>query len=421
MPGHKGVSRLGIEEFDLTEVSGADSLFEADGIIFESEKNAGQLFGAKTFFSAGGSSLSIRAMLYLAKVNSGKSRLIAGRNAHKSLVQSAALLGIDVDFIWGEGDGFVSRRINAKDVEKAIHESDDVMAVYITAPDYLGVSSDLSAIAEVCHLYGLPLLVDNAHGAYLKFLTPSRHPIDLGADMCADSAHKTLPALTGASYLHIAHSDKYGFSSGAREALSLFGSTSPSYLILASLDLTNKYINDGYRHRLSAFVEKLNIFRLRLEDLGYNLVDTSTTDPLKITFRAWEYGITGTDLGNFLRRGGIECEFSDRDYLVLMLTPDNSEDELELLYKLLSTLPKGTALKRVSFADFVPARATSIRDAVMSSYERISICETVGRVLASPSVPCPPAVPILVPGELVDERAVSVYEYYGIKELFVKK
>ena len=419
MPGHKGASFLGGESLDLTEVSGADSLYEADGIILESERNAGELFGAKTYYSTGGSSLSIRAMLYLARVNSTGVRLIAGRNAHKSLVQSAALLGLEIDWLYGEGDGYLSRVIDASEVESAIRRGNKPVAVYITSPDYLGRSSDISEIADVCHTHGIPLLVDNAHGAYLKFLDKSRHPIDLGADMCADSAHKTLPALTGASYLHVAPDDKFGFSKRVREALSLFGSTSPSYLIMASLDLTNGYIADGYRERLSAFIKKLDVIRLKLREKGYNLIDTTDTDPLKITVKASELGISGVSLGEILRLGGVECEFSDRDNLVLMLTPENTDSELERLADILLSVERRVPLIRHVAENFKPTVKMSIRDAVMSKSVNLPVCEAKGRVLATASVPCPPAVPILVPGEVVDERAISLYSYYGIETLSV--
>lgn len=129
-------------------------------------------------------------------------------------------------------------------------------AVYVTSPDYLGGMQDVAALAEVCHRHGTLLMVDNAHGAYLRFLRPSRHPLDLGADLCCDSAHKTLPVLTGGAYLHIAKTAPASLAENAKEALALFGSTSPSYLTLSSLDCFNG--ETDYPARLAETVERLH-------------------------------------------------------------------------------------------------------------------------------------------------------------------
>ena len=207
IPGHKGCGS-NLEAFDITEIDGADSLYEASGIIRESEKNAGLLFGAETFYSAEGSSLSIRAMLYLtalyAKENEKKCLIWAGRNAHKTFINAVSLLDIDVEWLCSENSSYLSCILSAEDILKQL-DSTDILpsAIYLTSPDYLGNIADIKNIADVCHKKGILLLVDNAHGAYLKFLPESLHPIDLGADMCCDSAHKTLPALTGSAYLHI--------------------------------------------------------------------------------------------------------------------------------------------------------------------------------------------------------------------------
>ena len=202
MPGHKGNGE--IERYDLTEISGADSLYEASGIIAESEKNAGEIFGAKTFYSTEGSSLSIKAMLHLvclyAREKGEKPLILAARNVHKSFVSAAVLLDFKIDWLYGERSSYLECKISPRELESYFNGAERLpTAFYITSPDYLGNVQDVKGLSEVCHRYGVLLLVDNAHGAYLKFLSPSRHPIDLGADIVCDSAHKTLPALTGAA------------------------------------------------------------------------------------------------------------------------------------------------------------------------------------------------------------------------------
>lgn len=235
MPGHKGHSFVGCEKYDITEIVGADSLFEADGIIAESEKNASELFGTgATLYSAEGSSLCIRAMLYLIrqkKANTGRKPLIAAtRNAHKVFALTVSLLDIDVLWIENERENstLCDCLITAEQLDKTLANlSCPPDAVFITSPDYLGNIADIKGLANIAHKYGSLLLCDNAHGAYLKFLDNGSHPIDNGADMCCDSAHKTLPALTGGAYLHINKTAPVFLKQNAREALSMFGSTSP--------------------------------------------------------------------------------------------------------------------------------------------------------------------------------------------------
>ena len=278
MPGHKGVSFLGCEAFDITEIRGADELYAPDGIIRKSEENATLLFGtAKTVYSAGGSSQSINAMLYLSYIKADKSTrpfVLAGRNAHKSFIYALAKLDTDVEWISPENtDSICSCIVNGEMVEKALKTFDTKpFAVYITSPDYLGGMSDIPSIAKVCKSYDIPLLVDNAHGSYLKFYKQDLHPISLGADMCCDSAHKTLPVLTGGGYLHIAKNDKYNFSQNVVNAMAIFGSTSPSYLILQALDLCNKYIDERIKNDIEICAEKVAELGCLINSKGFGIL-----------------------------------------------------------------------------------------------------------------------------------------------------
>ena len=193
----------------MTEIRGADVLSCPKGIIAKSEKNAAATFGAaQTVYSTEGSTASIKAMLYLACAyakETGKNEVIlAARNVHKAFCDAAALLGFGIEWLYDEGGDLLSYSLTAQTLEKKLSSMPVLpVAVYVTSPDYLGNIADIKAIAKVCEHHGVLLLVDNAHGAYLKFLMEDIHPMTLGADMCADSAHKTLPCLTGGSYLHI--------------------------------------------------------------------------------------------------------------------------------------------------------------------------------------------------------------------------
>lgn len=422
MPGHKGVSFIGCESLDITEVSGADSLYEASGIIAESEENASALFGCKTFYSTEGSSQCIRAMMHLvtlyARERGEKTRVLAVRNVHKAFMYAAALLDLDVDWLAGEGD-LLSCEVTAEAVEEYfIHSEKLPHALYITSPDYLGKVADIAGIAEVCRRYGVLLCVDNAHGAYLRFLPVSEHPIDCGAHICCDSAHKTLPVLTGGAYLHIADDAPAFFAERAKDSLALFGSTSPSYLIMQSLDMANKYIAEGYSDVLGEYCLAVMELKDKLRIHGYLLYGN---EPLKMTLRAKAYGYLGTELADILRENGIECEFADPDYLVLMLTPEIRREELTRLCGVLCAIPQKTPIFERPPKIKCGERKMSVRDALFSLAETLCSKNAVNRVLASPSVGCPPAVPIAVCGELLDENAVRCFEYYGIDKISVVK
>ena len=261
MPGHKGAALLGCEPYDLTEITGADSLYEADGIIRESENNASGLFGCPTFYSTEGSSQCIRAMMHLlmlyAKANGKKQLIAAARNVHKTFLTAAAFQDWETVWLWpDEQESYLSCTAHADQLDQALQNMPEKpVAVYLTSPDYLGQQSDIRSISRVCRKHGVLLAVDNAHGAYLHFLKESLHPMDMGADICCDSAHKTLPVLTGGAYLHIRESAPQRFMKNAKQAMVLFGSTSPSYLTLSSLDLCNLYLKENFEDKLARMVE----------------------------------------------------------------------------------------------------------------------------------------------------------------------
>ena len=418
MPGHKGCGLLGFEQFDITEIAGADSLYEANGIIKQSEQNASALFGSDTFYSTEGSSHCIRAMLYLAMSFCGnKNRLIAaGRNAHKAFLTAAALLDLDIDWLCGSGENYLSLNFSAEDMEDYFKSAATLpFAVYLTSPDYLGNRLDIKKISEVCRRYKVLLLIDNAHGAYLKFLQNSQHPIDLGADLCCDSAHKTLPVLTGGAYLHIKNSLHPFFKNNAKQALAMFGSTSPSYLILQSLDMANKYLY-GYKENLAAFIKKVEKLKKALEDYGYTLIGN---EPLKITILASAYGYNGTEIAEYMQNSGLIAEFFDADFITLMLTPENSDNCLSEISDVLKNLPKKERIKSTPPSFTLPTKKISVRKAAFSQSEIVKTQNALGRIAALPTVGCPPAVPIVMSGELIDQNVINTLEYYGIKETAV--
>ena len=416
MPGHKGRCFLGCEPWDITEIHGADALYEAEGILAESEQNAAALFGSqRTCYSTEGSSQCIRAMLYLAVAASGSHTVVAARNFHRAFVSAAALLDLEIRWLWPEESrSLCGCPISPAQLEETLHSlPEPPAAVYLTSPDYLGGMAEIPALAQVCHQHGTLLLVDNAHGAYLRFLQPSLHPLDLGADLCCDSAHKTLPVLTGGAYLHLSPTAPAQLAPLAKSALGLFGSTSPSYLTLASLDLCNRYLAEGYPQRLAEAVERLAELRERLTAAGWRV---EPSDPLRVTVAA-PRGVTGQELAGQLRRQGVECEYADRDFLVLMATPENTPEELAQAAAALGQCPGEANPPQLPLAR--GERACSIRQAAFAPRETVDAAHSLGRVCGLPTVGCPPAIPIAVSGERITPEALALFAYYGIEQVEV--
>ena len=416
MPGHKGRCFLGCEPWDITEIHGADALYEAEGILAESEQNAAALFGSqRTCYSTEGSSQCIRAMLYLAVAASGSHTVVAARNVHRAFVSAAALLDLEIRWLWPEESrSLCGCPISPAQLEETLHSlPEPPAAVYLTSPDYLGGMAEIPTLAQVCHQHGTLLLVDNAHGAYLRFLQPSLHPLDLGADLCCDSAHKTLPVLTGGAYLHLSPTAPAQLAPLAKSALGLFGSTSPSYLTLASLDLCNRYLAEGYPQRLAEAVERLAELRERLTAAGWRV---EPSDPLRVTVAA-PRGVTGQELAGQLRRQGAECEYADRDFLVLMATPENTPEELAQAAAALGQCPGEANPPQLPLAR--GERACSIRQAAFAPRETVDAAHSLGRVCGLPTVGCPPAIPIAVSGERITPEALALFAYYGIEQVEV--
>ena len=423
MPGHKGRNVLGLEQADITEIPGADVLYHPTGIILESERNAAALFGTgRTVYSTEGSSLPIRAMVYLTALYAaslGKRPLIAaGRNAHKVFITAAALLDVDVAWLYPENGGnLLSCEITPEGLDGYLKNTRELpAAVYITSPDYLGNMADVGGLSKVCRKFGCLLLVDNAHGAYLNFLPESRHPMALGADLCCDSAHKTLPVLTGGAYLHISGSAPELFSLAADQAMALFASTSPSYLILQSLDKANEALSSSWVEALHRAAGEWEKVKARLRIFGYSLAGQ---EPLKLTILPKDYGYTGDDLSRILEEKNVFCEFSDPDHLVLMLPVEYDPELPDRLTEAFLKIPRREVISIPAPALHRAETVLRPHDALFLPSRMVPVAEAAGRIMADPTVSCPPAIPVVCSGERIEEWAVEAMEYYGITQVRV--
>ena len=466
MPGHKGA--FGYED-DITEVHGADSLYEASGIIAESEKRTAELFGAEsTFYSTEGSSQVIKAMCFLAmqrwherngvrtddkdvSVKTGEERpvILATRNAHKSFIYADMLLCFDIKWMYPEREDYslCKCELTPEELDDYIKEIVNenagkvgIAAVYVTSPDYLGNILDIEGLATVAHKYDIPLLVDNAHGAYLKFVKNNNdnyskkdlHPITLGTDMCADSAHKTLPVLTGGAYLHVSEKSllkngKDEFEEEVRKALLMFGSTSPSYMIMESLDeALNRIKTADYLKTEKRVAELEN----KLSSIGYKLLNDN--EPLKIVVDLRGLSISGNELSDKLRKKGIECEYADPDFLVTMWSPFNEypkdyekfKDAMSELWDELdcsAEVRAGSSFNGIVIKDYkLPEVKYQPYEVKFLSHKKAKVDDSlIGKVVADTSVSCPPAVSPIVAGEIIDKNILLVLKYYGIIDIEV--
>lgn len=503
-----------IAKYDITEIARADDLYDPHGIIAESEANASRVFGCPTFYSTEGSSLCIRAMLYIcmmkqneeaAKKAAGtrrgagagsaheswmaagkKSRagteaarvpwVLAGRDAHKTFLSACILLGLDVEWVAPEAGDEVIDDVDVKNALLAGIKAHGFppCCVYVTTPTYIGWNVSIREVAKICHYYGVYVVVDNAHGAYLHFY-PYYHfgsdrkstldPISQGADMCCDSAHKTLPVLTGGAYLHL----RKGFYPGeldpkrkaepgrmVKEAMSLFASTSPSWLILQSLDKQNPYLAGAFGKEVERMDEAVYEARSALKDAGFELIGN---DRLRITIATRGWGYTGDEFAEILRtpvvidvapdevavvpgevdetpdKGenekrkkapaehvvrAVEVEFSDPDVVVMMFTPSNTSTELAEIVDRILRIPKRAPLPpSPELGSELPEKVMTMREAALLPGEFVSVGEALGRVAQLMDVSCPPAIPIVMPGERIGENEIARLRYYGYEMCMV--
>lgn len=412
-PGHKCSDILPQEllKLDLTELPDTDSLYEAGGIIRNTEKRLERLFGTKrTLISSGGCTLAIQTMLTLASIHGKK--ILFGRNIHRSAVNTCVLTGLEPVWIIPQSDSaFFTGRITAEDADRAFCQNPDAAALYVTSPDYYGEISDIKGLAEVCHKYGKLLLVDNAHGSHLAFGSKNLHPVALGADMSACSLHKTLPVLTGGAALNIADEE---CAVNAKQTMALFGSTSPSYVIMSSIDICCDYL-ESRKNEYALLEERIWKIKSLALERGL-LMPSGVCDPLRVCINTSCAGVSGDEQTGYFHRFNIEPEFCDGDNAVFICTPFNSENDfkrLEAAVGFLSGNGRNKAPENIS----LPETVMMPKEAVFSKTIRIAVGNSCGLVSAESACPCPPGVPVVMPGERIDKNVIKSLCRYGISDI----
>lgn len=422
MPGHKG-QLLGWELeqaalLDMTEIPDTGSLFDDLGPTRAAEELATQYFGtARTFFSAGGSTLCIQAMLRLCAPQGGT--VICSRVLHRSAVNAMALLGIDPVYLYPDGSAgpHFAGRVTPESVARALREHPDARAVYLTSPDYYGVMSDIRSICARAEQYHVPVIVDNAHGAHLYPLDPQLHPVVQGAAMSADSAHKTLPVLTGGSFLQIGRAE---YVPQAKAAMALFGSTSPSYLILTALDRCREWLGSGGENQIRTAAERCRDVKAFAGRMGF-LQPEGVCDPFHIALSGANMAYGGVRSGELLRTAGIEPEYAAADGIILMPSPMNSNRDYDRLCRSLERLPLTAQARSGCGALPSPRPAMRLREAILAPAEELPVEQSRGRTAAEVKCPCPPAIPVVMPGEIIDGACAEALKNFGVSKIKVVK
>ena len=392
MPGHKlgrlfGDTAIPLS-YDITEIEGADDLHAPTGAIREAEGLAAKAFGAAhTFFLVGGATAGIHAMIG-ATVSDGEEILVS-RAIHKSAVYALSHAGAKAIFLSPRrnADGFLA--VSPEDLAAKLRAFPNVKAFYLTNPDYYGNSQNLAELVGICHAAGVRVLVDEAHGAHFAF-----HPrmpqtaMAAGADMAVNSAHKTLPALTGSAYLHLAHAEDVP---RVAEMLRAFETSSPSYLMMASLDYARAYMEE-HREAFSALLAQI-------EEI-FGVSPSPFRDSTRLVFTP--KNMSGYKMAELLRRQyRIEPEMADDDHVVMIVTLGNTVEELRELRDAVEEIGRMPGEKKplpvVSFPECILSpRALRNAEGVW-----IPLREAVGRQSIGMVYLYPPGIPVLLPGETV--------------------
>ncbi|MBC7998839.1 MAG: aminotransferase class I/II-fold pyridoxal phosphate-dependent enzyme [Leptolyngbya sp.] len=423
-PGHKtrpssfGKSenfRLQLSQ-DVTELPGLDDLNNPTGVLLNLEKNLAILFGAKqTSLSVNGASVALIAA-FIACAQFGKKALIP-RNLHRAAVSGICLSLLEPIWhepLWNSEYGFYEGA-DAQQIEKILQNENDIACVLVVSPTYQGAISDISAISAVCCKYDVTLIVDEAHGAHL-FEAAGFRPSALsqGADLVVHSFHKTLSALTQTGALHLGYNSKIG-EEQLRAVLNTLQSSSPNYLLMTSVELMLSHLST------SKGMEQLNNVRLLAEKIrttlvGLNLYSTFTSngdnEPYHIVIRA----NAEIDLASELRSRGIGIEADFDGAILLLLGAGTTEEDVQTLLSALEDIQSKTKFTPNSLAVTAPSKlsppeinlAMSPASALRAASRVVDRLDALGQISAECIAPCPPGVPVVIPGQFIDEYVLNI-------------
>ncbi len=426
MPGHKQGKGI-LERFkediftmDLTELSDTDNLHAPEGSIQEAHEMAAKAFGAKnSFFLVNGSTCGIQTMI--ASICNPGDTLIVDRNCHSAVIHGLILCGVTPQFVYPQ---FVTELgivggMNPDLVGEILQQYPDAKGVLITSPTYYGICSDLTTIANIVHAHNKILLVDEAHGAHFCFHNDLPEcALASGADMCVQSAHKTLPALTQSAFLHI-KSDKVDLRR-VRNALKLFQSSSPSYILMAYLDVARYIMQSQGELLLDNLLLHIKEAKEEIYASGkasclgtelkgkHNIHDIDMT---RLVLHFGTKGANGYNIANQLQdKYDIQVEMADIYNIVCILTIADTREELKALVRAVNNINfKNIDIGEGSLSSkWIRSQyAIDPRIAFFSESERVDIKDANGCISAETVVCFPPGVPILCPGEIISDDIVT--------------
>ncbi|MDI3478391.1 MAG: hypothetical protein PWQ59_1916 [Thermoanaerobacterium sp.] len=426
MPGHKEgriISRKYIEnlaKIDLTEVPGTDNLHDPQGPILEAEKLAAKAFGAKmSFFLVNGTTCGIYAAMS-AVLNEGDAVIIQ-RNSHKSVYNGLILTGATPIYLTPliDYEDGIAMGVSIDELEGLLKGNKDIKAVLITYPNYYGFCIDIKSIVDLVHKYNKILIVDEAHGAHFAFSDKLPLPASkAGADIVVESIHKTLPAFTQSSILHV-NTDRVDVDR-LKFYLSLYQSTSPSYILMTSIDLARDFMEREGKDRLEECVNlsidarnKLNAIE-GVKCIGDDIVGKygiNDYDTTKLTISIKGLGISGSEAERILRENfNIQMEMSDLYNILAIMTVADGEKEFGELVKSVEGLLKYKKNQEIRLIDYypdVPEMKMKPSEAVKKPYTLLKIDDAVDSVSLDYVIPYPPGVPLICPGEIIKKDMVQ--------------
>lgn len=423
MPGHKGKNipesvLSGACSIDFTELYGTGNLYDGVYPIADAEELCAAAWGVEqAFFLTGGATMGIHTMLSLVRTRTDK--VLIDRGSHKSVYNALALMDITPEYIYPELDEKhgISKGYEAERIADALDENSEIGAVIITCPTYYGVCSDIKSIAEACHKRGVLLLVDEAHGAHFPFMKNKACAVSLGADLAVCSLHKTLPALGQAALLTAGNEFK---DYEIRQKMSIFGTSSPSYQVMASIDLARDFMENEGKEICEKHAKKLRTIREEINKRGvFTALITPECDPLRLCVMTSDAGLSGYLAARILEEEyKVVCEMADERQVLFIITPADDEKELDILLNSIIALEKraGEKIEAQSLL-CVPPRTFCPPGAVLKSKaERVPLAWAAGRVAAANISPYPPGIPVIAMGEVIGEEYLPYLYHNGFDE-----
>lgn len=403
---------------DVTELSHLDDLHHPAGAIEQAQQLAANLYGVKrTYFLVNGSTAGNLAMIVAACEKNKK--VIVQRNCHKSILHALHLVGATPIFISPEFDEDVQVMsfVSFETISHMLRKHPDAAALILTNPNYYGMAIDLTPIIHLAHSYRIPVLVDEAHGAHFVLGEPfPKSAVECGADVVVQSAHKTLPAMTMGSFLHF--NSELVDERALKYFLQVFQTSSPSYPIMASLDLARAYVARQTRETIDEIIAQIQLFKQELRTIeAIHVVESRhpliRTDLLKITLQT-RSAHSGYELQQLLEMNGIFTEMAD-PYNVLLVYPlakmKQLPDVTERIKRALQSIRREPQNERVQIQLPKHCQAVSYEWTKGRQTKKILLHDAIGCVCAQMVVPYPPGIPILLIGEIVTRQHIEIIQY----------